>query len=176
MDDGRFEREVEVLDGGGSLQGDVEADSPRECAGLAVGAARAVKVVGQGPVGNVVVYQEKTARIAAVTMEAYEVGVAQRGEDEDLVAEGLRRRGGRVVAVKLFHSGDAAIVEVGEVNGSKPTVANLAAGVEAIGGGTELLIGVDRLLDAMPQEEIGHGVGTMVAPTTAAAERDCGCP
>lgn len=77
VDDGRLEAEMEVLEGSGSLDGDVEADGPGEDLGLAVGAMGAVQVVGEGAVGDVVVDEEEAAGVAAVAVEADEVRVAE---------------------------------------------------------------------------------------------------
>lgn len=44
-------------------------------------------VISEGSIGDVIVDEKKTAWIAAVAVEANEVGMLDGGEDEDLVAE-----------------------------------------------------------------------------------------
>ncbi|RWV79146.1 hypothetical protein GW17_00059772 [Ensete ventricosum] len=98
------------------------------------------------------------------------------GNHEDLVAEGLRRCRGWVVAVQTLHCDDTAIIEVGEVNGFELAITNLVAWVKPVGGGAELFICVDQGMEVVLEEEIGHGIGAGVAPTTTATKGDNSSP
>lgn len=72
-------------------------------------------MISEGSIGDVIVDEKKPARIAAVPVEANEVGMLDGGEDEDLVAEGGGGRGGhrRVRArMEALHGGGTAIGKV----------------------------------------------------------------
>lgn len=98
----------------------------------------------QGSVGDVLVDEEKSPRVAAVTVELHKVHVVNRGEDEDLVAEGLgRERGGGVVAVEVLHRREATVAELREVDRAEPAVADFPLGIEVVGGGGEVVVGED---------------------------------
>lgn len=99
----------------------------------------------QGSVGDVIVDQEKPPRVATVTVELHQVRVVDRGEDEDLVTEGLgRESGGGVVAVEVLHRRKATVAELREVDGPKPAVPDFPLGVEVVGSGSEVVVGEDR--------------------------------
>lgn len=78
--------------------------------------------------------------------------------------------------METLHCSDATIIEVGEVNGSEPAIADLAARVEPAGGGAELFVCVDRGMEVVPEKESGHGVGARVAPAPAATKGDDSSP
>jgi hypothetical protein len=146
--DGGLDAEVEVLKRRRDLGRHGEAGPPGDRRGRARGPA--VEVVREGAVGDEVVDEEEGAGVGAESVEADEVRVAERGEDEHLVAEGpgcRGRRGGegrerRGRHVEAFDRGGApARREVREEHRPEPAVPELAGRVESGGGGVELLVG-----------------------------------
>lgn len=80
-----------------------------------------MKVVCKRAIGDVVVYQKKPSRIAAIAMELHEIRVINGGEDQDLVAEGLGGEGSAggcavVVPVQVFDRDDSTVVEMSQVH------------------------------------------------------------
>uniref|UniRef100_A0A8R7UPZ5 Uncharacterized protein n=1 Tax=Triticum urartu TaxID=4572 RepID=A0A8R7UPZ5_TRIUA len=168
VDHVRLDREVEVLERRRDLGRHGEPGPPgerrRRCGRGA--AAPAVEVVREGAVGDEVVDEEQRARVGAEAVEADEVRVAERGEDEHLVAEGLgdggggRGRGGRHVE-PLHRGGAARGREVRQVHRPEAAVPELARGVEPGRGGAELLVGEGRaaVVQAVAAEERGRAGG-----------------
>jgi hypothetical protein len=105
--DGRLDG-VQVGQRGGRLDGDAEAERPRE---RALRRAVAVQVVRHRAVGHVLVHQKELAAAAGgAAVEQDQVRVAQAGEDGRLVQELLRVPA--AVVVQAFHGHHAPISEM----------------------------------------------------------------
>lgn len=128
-------------------------------------------MIGQRAVGDVVVDQEKPPGVAAVAVEADEVGVLDGGEDQYLVAEGVRR-GGRMSAMKPLDGDTEAIFKLREVDGPKSAIPDLVLGIKPPGGRAKLVVGEDGWLQVeLVASEVGrHRVLAVVAAVAAGTE------
>lgn len=104
-------------------------------------------MVGESTIRDIIVNQKESSRVAAITVELNEIRVVNGGEDQDFVAEGLGGEGSRMVVVvtlvEVLDGDDSTVVELSQVHGAEPTVADFTLGVEPVGRGFELFVGED---------------------------------
>lgn len=111
---------MQVLHNHSRLQSNVDPHLPRQRP-FTVQALRAVKVVGESSIRDVIVDQNKASWIAAIAVEFDQVWVVNRREYQDFVAEALvgkgSTRGGAMVGlVEILHGHDPPIVELTQIH------------------------------------------------------------
>lgn len=101
-------------------------------------------MVSKCAVGNVIIDQKQTSRIAAVPVKLNKIWVINRGQNQDFVAERFSGEGFVAIVVftvKVLNGDDSAVKQLAQVNGSKASVADFALRVELISGRFELFVG-----------------------------------
>lgn len=172
--DRRLHGRVEVRDGRGDVGCDGDASVPRQAV-----ASLPAEVLGESAVGHELIHQDVLAALDAAAQQADDVGVADGGDELDLVYDEVD-----VVVFEPFDGDDAGVGEFSDVHGGVVAGAEHGGAGEVAGGAFDVLEGEGgdgagclrekASGDLLPSGGGGQASGVLAEECHAKHQRDCG--